>query len=550
LYGSGGCSLYDTRKLRSLGGLGEAYAPAYVEDLDIGVRAWQMGWPTVFAANARTVHAHRSTTSRYFTEAELERVLETNYLRFLARTVRDPDLFLRLWNSAIARLNRRAALEHHAPSLAALQEAWGAPQWVERPLAGSFADDWVFGAGSGEIGVFPGRARRHKRVVAVASSYSPFPLSHGGAVRIYNLMLRAARDFAQVLICFVDELHPPPSELLDICVEIVQVRRLGSHVHQDTGRPEVVEDFDRPSFRAALRQTVRKWAPAIVQLEFTQMGLYAADCAPARTVLVEHDITLDLYRQLLAGKDDWDLRHQLERWERFEPGLWSQVDAVVTMSDKDARIVQGARRAVTLPNGVDLQRFSPCAAEPEQNRILFIGSFAHLPNLLALDFFVRDIWPHLADLPLTLHVIAGANHEQHYHRFREQVGLGLDSPGLALEGFVADVRPAYRRATAVIAPLLASAGTNIKICEAMAMGKAIVSTPGGINGLDELIPGREVLVEHDPACFADALRLVLTDAERRRELERGAREAAERYFNWDHIADRQRRFYEEMLSRS
>ena len=60
----------------------------------------------------------------------------------------------------------------------------------------------------------------------------------------------------------------------------------------------------------------------------------------------------------------------------------------------------------------------------------------------------------------------------------------LDRPGIVVEGFVADVRPAYQRAAVVVAPLVASAGTNIKILEAMAMGKAMVSTPAGVNGLD------------------------------------------------------------------
>ncbi len=64
LYGSGGASLYETRKLRALGGVAEAYEPAYVEDLDLGFNGWRMGWPTVFVSGARALHHHRSTTSR------------------------------------------------------------------------------------------------------------------------------------------------------------------------------------------------------------------------------------------------------------------------------------------------------------------------------------------------------------------------------------------------------------------------------------------------------------------------------------------------------
>ena len=73
LYGSGGCSLYDAAMLRALGGMDEAYAPAYVEDLDVGYRAWQRGWPTVFVAGAVVEHRHRATTSRYYTRGATRR---------------------------------------------------------------------------------------------------------------------------------------------------------------------------------------------------------------------------------------------------------------------------------------------------------------------------------------------------------------------------------------------------------------------------------------------------------------------------------------------
>src|SRR5262249_41243247 len=144
----------------------------------------------------------------------------------------------------------------------------------------------------------------------------------------------------------------------------------------------------------------------------------------------------------------------------------------------------GDARAVTLPNGVDLDRYQPSEAQPDPARLLFIGAFQHLPNILAMDFFLREVWPHLQPFKPTLHIIAGDRHEYFLKRYAGRAQLDLSQAGIELEGFVQDVRPAYRRAAAVVAPLVASAGTNIKILEAMAMGKAIVSTPAGINGLD------------------------------------------------------------------
>src|SRR5207249_2263771 len=122
---------------------------------------------------------------------------------------------------------------------------------------------------------------------------------------MYNLMTRAAADFDQVLVSFTLEAQPVPPELLAICVEVVTVKRQGTHLRTSTNRPDVVEEFDSPAFHAALAQTVRKWKPAVAQLEFTQMAQYASDCAPAKTVLVEHDVTLDLHQQLLQQGEDW-----------------------------------------------------------------------------------------------------------------------------------------------------------------------------------------------------------------------------------------------------
>ncbi len=82
-----------------------------------------------------------------------------------------------------------------------------------------------------------------------------------------------------------------------------------------------------------------KWKPKIAQFEFTQMAQYAADCAPARTILVEHDITYDLYQQMLIREEDWENRRQYERWLRFETAAWRSVDRVVVMSDKDREAI-------------------------------------------------------------------------------------------------------------------------------------------------------------------------------------------------------------------
>jgi glycosyltransferase involved in cell wall biosynthesis len=397
------------------------------------------------------------------------------------------------------------------------------------------------------VATYAGQQPSGNPKILIASPYLPFPLSHGGAVRMYNLMRRAAGSFDQVLISFTETGDAPPAELLEICVEIVTVKRTGTHSLPASRRPDVVEEFCSPDFRTALRDAVRKWKPAVAQLEFTQMAQYAADCAPAPAILVEHDITYDLYSQLLSLEEDWDMRRQLKLWRRFETAAWKQMRRVVTMSQKDRLTVSGASalaRPIALPNGVDLERFRPSDTEPEPRRLLFIGSFAHLPNLLAVEFFLGQVWPLLRGAKL--HLVAGARPEFFLERYRDRVTLDLDRPGIELEGFVADVRPAYERAAVVIAPLVASAGTNIKILEAMAMGKAIVSTPAGVNGLD-LSPGEDFLLAPNASAMATEIQRLLDEPDLRNRVGDAARSRVEREFGWDQIARRQVELYRELI---
>ena len=540
LYGSGGCTLYDTAKLRALGGFGEQFKPAYVEDLDLGFRAWQRGWPTVFASHARVLHFHRQTSSKMFQPEQLDLLVERNYLKFASGAASSLE-FPELWREAIGRLNHLSArMEPVKSASAALAEAWKAPLW-NRP---SVRGETFLALTSGDVAVFPGIAPTGKPRILVATPYMPFPLSHGGAVRMFNLMRRAAIDFDQVLIVFADELTQPPAELRELFMEIVVVKRVGSHLVPFSNRPQVVEEFASPAFAQALRQTIRKWKPGVVQLEFTQLAQYASVCKPAKTILVEHDITLDLYAQLFEGNEDWETRLQYRMWVDFETAAWREVDAVVAMSEKDRQTV-GLAKAVAIQNGVDLTRFQPSWQEPSPNRLLFIGSFAHLPNLIAIEFFLREVWPKIADLNPQLHIIAGSRHQYFMDLYRDRVSVNLNQPGIEVEDFVSDVRPAYQQAAIVIAPLVASAGTNIKIMEAMAMAKAVVSTPAGINGLD-LSPGQDVIVTPTGEEMAAAIRDLMLHPEKRKSLEKQGRITVEGHYSWDKMGEAQRELYKQL----
>lgn len=523
LYGSGGCSLYDTAKLRALGGFDESFTPAYVEDLDVGFRAWRHGWPTVFCADARVLHHHRSTTGRYFSPDEIALAIEKNWLRFAAK-----NGLYDLWRETIERINRKQNLEA-LRFAATLTPSTGAPSLA-------------FGAG--DIAVFEGRQQGSRPCVLIASCYAPYPLSHGGAVRMFNLMRRAARDFDQVLIYFADDLAPPPEELREICREVVVVRRHHSHRHPRLDLPDVVQQFTSGAFDVALGMASRKHSPFLRQLEFTQLAQYRAASAPS--ILVEHDVTIDLYEQLAAnasGGERWELDRQLALWRNFETTAWRDCDRVVVMSERDRATV--GDKAILIPNGVDTERYRVASREPEAGRLLFIGSFAHLPNLMAVAFFVEQVLPTLAGVKL--HIIAGARPDYYLNFYRDRVSTNLNHPAIELEAFVADVRPAYERAEIVIAPLLASAGTNIKVLEAMAMGKPVVATSAGVHGLD-VEDGLNVAIANSAADMARQIRELLRDRTARERLGHQARRCVEDRYDWDRIAEQQAGLYRGFLA--
>jgi hypothetical protein len=144
-----------------------------------------------------------------------------------------------------------------------------------------------------------------------------------------------------------------------------------------------------------------------------------------------------------------------------------------------------------------------------------------------------EVWPLLPE-SFSLHVIAGARHEYFQEFYRDRVSIDLAQPRISVEGFVADVRPAYRQASrALAAPLVSSAGTNIKVLEAMAMGKAVVATPAGINGL--VLSQEEVGVAASGQDFAQTLIDLESDSSRRKtQWSSAARKAAEARFTWQH----------------
>jgi glycosyltransferase involved in cell wall biosynthesis len=281
----------------------------------------------------------------------------------------------------------------------------------------------------------------------------------------------------------------------------------------------------------ALIEERRAFGYETLQVEYTQLAEYAGD------ILVEHDITFDLFTQIARRQRTLSAAWDVFRWRRFETRAWRRFRSVVAMSPKDAEMV--GTGSVVIPNGVDLARFRG-APEEAGERLLFIGSFRHFPNVAAYRFFTGEVWPLLRDKfpQMSLTVVAGGDYLTSWRAFADSPEPAPD-PRIRLLGFVSDVRPLYVESNLVLVPTTVSAGTNVKVLEAMAMERAVVSTTSGCAGLG-LLHGHSVWVADSAVAFAAAVATLINDFERRQQMARAAYGVAQRNFDWTAIGEKQR----------
>jgi glycosyltransferase involved in cell wall biosynthesis len=298
------------------------------------------------------------------------------------------------------------------------------------------------------------------------------------------------------------------------------------------GKPYNALRYASTLFRDELSELLGRKDFDIVQIEFPMMWQYTDLLKGLPVVLDMHNIENHLIAQM-KEKGGSIVKHFLygleeQRLRKIEEDAWRACDLCVAVSDRERDIIAEhlaeAEKVLTIPNGVDLERFTYYREKKGENRLLFIGSMDYIPTIDSTDYLLQEIVPLITSQMkgVTIDIVG-----RRLGRLRDRVR----SDDIVLHENVPDILPFLRGADVLIDPLRLGAGTRLKILEAMASGTPVVTTRKGCEGL--MVRDREHLIIADsPGEFARAVVTLLTDGPRAGRLAASARSLVEDRYSW------------------
>ncbi len=491
VWAGAGSALYHAGLLRELLPGSLPYDPFYWEDVDLGLRAWQRGYESLYCPASRALHLHRVTVNRYFAPDEVRRIFERNRLQL---QLRHPfplqplvPLLARLRALDAATLRELGHWRALRTLLRVREQTWRAP-FRDLDRAGMPLSS-------------------HRRIardpILWVSPFALLPPRHGGALRTHRLAQELAREHDLILLSDERALHgepdhpayaafaavylvggrpePPPERASD------RIARMHSHAH--------------PALQLELRRLVALHRPRLVLVEHMELASLIDALGPQRPPCL---LTL---QDVLLQPDDPAQRAA----DVAERALIARHDGVVVCSPEDQALLGGG---VLVANGCD-----PALAAAYQpsggTELLFAGPFRAEINWRAAVEFLQLAWPAIRaavpDARLTLLGGPGA-------QARAQGEAAFAQAGVVVLEQVEDVRPLLARAALTINPQRGLRGSSLKVLESLAAGRVCVSTIDGARGHRQ--HGFAGLVEcAEVAAFASAIIALLRDPERRHAIE-------------------------------
>lgn len=538
-YGGGGSCAFDRRKFLQLGGFDSLYHPFYLEDTDLGYLAWKCGWKVLYQPSSIVYHEHRGTIGKKFSQDYIEGVLRKNFVLFVWKNIHSARMLLEhvafTWAGAMIHwlaggggIDRpsfagmaRAALalptairaRRRAQALAAIDDR----EAFRRPLGGHFRDTFQ---------MLP--AQPEKLNVLFVSPYPICPPVHGGGVFMYQTVRELAKLCHLHLIVLLDHEREraPHVELDAICASTHYITRLvGRQKALGSTEPHAPREFRNRDLAWLIHRFLYTKNIDVLQLEYTVLGQYAGQFRHIPSILFEHDIYFQAIARRLPYMHGFVERVEA-RWEylralRYELRLLPRMDRVQVCTRENAEyllsFLPGLKGKIDhgYRAGIDTAQYAFQPAGREPFTLLFLGSFRHLPNVEALRWFLKDVFPKIrAAEPRARLVIVGSDPPPRH-----------SLPGaeaIEMVGFVEDVREPLARYAVFVCPILAGSGIRVKLLEAFAAGIPVVSTRIGAEGLAG-VDGEVCALADDAETFARHAVRLLDNAEEAEALARRAR---------------------------
>lgn len=377
---------------------------------------------------------------------------------------------------------------------------------------------------------------------------SPYPLYEGRALRTYNLIKHAAAEHEVHLLSFVQtpEEVQGIEHMRTVCASVQALplymsgrgALLGDVLREPfTRSPLLAVKYDTAPLRAAMARLMREHRFDVIHLDMLHLADHIGACAGVPVVLMEHNVESVLFARRIEAESGWlkklYFRYQLGKLQRYEAWACRQADHVIAVSDADAdelRALCGHDRVTSIPNAVDTEFFRSQAVPQRANSLVFVGGLTWFPNADAIRYFCAEVLPLIAEqVPDVSLTVVGKSPSSGIER------SVAENPRVKLTGLVDDVRPLIDEAACYVVPLRVGGGTRLKILDAMAMGKPLVSTSIGCEGL-EVQDGRELLIADDPRRFADAVIRVLREPGVAGDLGANGRRLVTERYEWRVIA--------------
>jgi glycosyltransferase involved in cell wall biosynthesis len=398
-----------------------------------------------------------------------------------------------------------------------------------------------------------------RRGILVVSPWLPWPADFGGALRTYHLLRELAHHHDVMLVAPVRRNEVGAALELGSQFDVTAVpsawtarsapgaRKRAGQLRSLVSRASYMELMTRDArFQAVVDRLFLTRTIDVIQYEFPQMALFH----PPRhcpTVIDAHNVEHELLERVARSSASVAQRVfnmvESRKVRHLEERLWRSATLAVATTSRDAAVIQSAtgKPVPVVPNGVAFDAYRTARqASPLPGKVVFIGAMRHQPNAVGARWYVEHVHPLVtAAIPRATVTIVGPDPPASVRR--------LARGNVKVTGRVESVTPYLSDAAVVVVPLLSGGGSRLKILEAFAAGRPVVSTTLGAEGLagDEVSC---VTIADDPRAFAEAVIDALRGKTSREPIERALALARERY-DWPRVAMRLVEAHDEAFAR-